>query len=133
MVLNDYTPLFQVEKKLRRIDNITIPEVSYRSALWGGLSLVVAIIVWFTMLGPLLSLINLNGFLSLLLPVVFIGGMAAIGGKVATSKMKYGKELSQLVVSWVRYRNNPRTLVNFKPWKPEPPLSVVVEAVVDVR
>lgn len=133
MVLNDYTPLFQVEKKLRRIDNITIPEVSYRAALWGGMSLALATVVWFTMLGPLLSLFNLGGVLSLLLPVVFIAGSAAIGGKLATSKMKYGKELSQLVVSWVRYRTNSRTLVNFKPWKPEPALDFVVEAVVDVR
>jgi hypothetical protein len=134
MLLNDYTPLFQVEKKLRRIDNITIPEVSYRAAGWGGAAGTLATVLWLALLGPVSGLLPLPGLLRLLLPVLFVAGTAVLVGKAATSQMRYGKELSQLAASWARFLRTPRRQVDFAPWRhPEAPAAVHVEAVVDAR
>lgn len=132
MQLNDYTPLFQVEKKLRRIDNITIPEVTYRQALWGGGAGLLATVVWFTVLGRLVGLLPLPGAVSFLLPVAFIAGIAVFFGKAATSRMRYGKELAQLVSSWVTFRRTPRRQVDFTAWQhPTGSVPVQVNAIVD--
>ena len=130
MQLHDYTPLFQVEKKWRRIDNINIPEMSYRAAAWGGGAGVIAAVLWFTVLGRVIGLLPLPTLVAFLLPTAFIAGSAWGFGKAATSRMKYGKELSQLTRSWMGYRFGPRHIVDFTAWKGNKREAVFVEAVV---
>lgn len=130
MQLHDYTPLFQVEKKWRRIDNINIPEMSYRAAAWGGAAGVTATVLWFTVLGRVVGLLPLPTLFEFLLPAAFIIGSAWGFGKAATSRMRYGKELSELTRSWVAFRTSPHILVDFLPWKPDRTQAVLAEAVV---
>jgi hypothetical protein len=131
--LHDYTSLFQVEKKWRRIDNITIPEISYRAALWGGGAALISSTIWFTLVGRVIGLLPLPGLLTVALPVLFITITSVAMGKAATTRMRYGKELTGLVGSWIKYRRNPKRFIGFIPWSGDTVTRVEVETIIDTR
>lgn len=122
MLIHDITPVMQVEKKLRRFDNFVfgrflgpIPE---RSAKWGAAILGVYLPLYFLALRPVFGIFLNLGFLTEIF--VFVGAgatLAFVGGRVATTRMAHGKEVSALFSSWVSFRFNSRRFVDFRPWR----------------
>lgn len=127
MELNDYTQIFDVEKKFRGVNNIRTPEVSYRAVGWGGAALLVSSMVYWFLFKPILGLLPLPVFFQVILAFILILVPALTFGKAATSRMAHDKELVALVRSWVRYRTSPRHYADFAQWR-EHRGEVIVEA-----
>jgi len=117
MELNDYTPIFDVEKKFRGVNNIRTPEVSYRAVGWGGGALLVSSMVYWFAFKPILGLLPLPLFFQAMMAFLLILLPAIALGKAATSRMAHGKELVELASSWVRYLISPRQYADFSQWK----------------
>lgn len=118
MQLNDFTSLFQVEKKFRGVSNLRTPEVSYRAAGWGLATLVVTGTFYWFVLRPLLSVLPVPIILQVVVGVVLVLGSTVAIAKMATTRMRHDKELLDLVTSWVRYRTGARRYADFEAWKP---------------
>ena len=117
MELQDYTPIFDVEKKFRGVNNIRTPEVSYRAIFWGGGALVVSSAVYWFLLRPVIGLLPLPTPALIIMGAALVLLPAIIFGKAATSKMAHGKELIDLVSSWATYRFSSQQYSDFRPWK----------------
>lgn len=114
MHARDYTSTFQVEKRFRRIQNIRIPEVTYREAAWGAGTFIVLLTLWLLAIAPLLTLLHVPTPMTALTAVAVLVGGSVVAGKAATSKMRYDKELIALVSSWASYQTSARRLAGWR-------------------
>jgi hypothetical protein len=132
MRLDDHTSVFTVDKRFYRIGDLAIPPTTYRAVAWGGGTVLVLGIFYWTVLSKIVGLFPLNGLIaSFIFPIIFVLVPAYFAGWSATNTLRHDKRLGELLISRTQFMFQPKRLAALRDWNEPELFNVSVEIVLE--